>query len=196
MVGLPGPTGGKAAHLNNVHTLTTLCLHVEKPQLGVQQDVPNFNIGPVRISRAANDSSRQFLLLFAHTNTHSLKTHADTHRWFKRISWPKQDLDSLTHWDVFQPNSMLNLCAATIGVLIWVRYVRTWLIPVRKGNDSYSDGSRIFTSYTRAPIDFQCRPWAPLGFKSTISEQRTFNLKLMKFKIKTTFLWIDLYCHN
>ena len=43
-----------------------------------------------------------------------------------------------------------------------------------------------FLSYTGAPTDFQCRPGAPLGFKSTISKQRTFNLKLMKFKIKTT----------
>ena len=97
MVVLPGPTVGKAAHLNNVRPLTTLCLHVEKPQLGVQQNVPNFNIGPVRISLAANVSSRQFLLPFAHTNTHSLKTHADTHRRFKHITEPKQDLDSLTH---------------------------------------------------------------------------------------------------
>ena len=36
------------------------------------------------------------------------------------------------------------------------------------------------------------RSGASLGFKSTISEQGTFNLKLNKFKIKTTFLWIDL----
>ena len=76
VVVIPGPTGGKAAHLNNVYTLTMLCFLAEKPHFGVQQNLPNSNIESVRISQVASYTSRSSRtnansqpLLFLHINS-------------------------------------------------------------------------------------------------------------------------------
>ena len=188
VVVIPGPTGGKAPHLNNVYTLTMLCFHAEKPHLGVQQNLPNSNIESVRISQVASDTSRSSRtnansqsLLFLHINslrltqtqTGGLSTSLDQNRTW--IAWYR---------DAYI--SMLTLCAATIGSSN-LRTICANVIDSSEERQWFLQW-RVQDFYTRAPIDFQRRSGGSLGFKSTVSEQRTFNLKLMKFKIKTSIL--------